>query len=514
MFLRFNELSGRAVPDCAFDAATVSATRSDASVAMSGGGDPFAAPGVSGGGAAWVSSDAPWEPAEVLAAEGPREGRLRGGATVTLRGRNFAPSEWLSCVFGDAAEPVGVPFASSYPPHPTLEACTAAPTVPRAATPPAIFVAPGGAAAAGVRVLATPVPGDSGAVTCVVPTAKDGLPRAVAVSVTNGPAGLRGATRSMAAFVYRESSIEVLPQDTVGVGAGAATRAAGAVDATLALSRAAATFPSAGAGGAELRAYTVSLWIRPLATMVAAADVFAFRSAAGSGATVTTVSVRYGGGAISYIDDAIGAVEAPTAAAPGEWHLVVLSVAGGGEGVLGVDAAGSGSFSATAADFTTAARPRGGGPGDALLFAPSHGYAPGASSYVGHLDEIRLYSTSLTPSQLVLLPTCQGLQCPLQGLVAHYNFDDVPTNTTGGTGGSALSALPKSPSSGPPAAVDGVAARWVLSEVYPKPFGHSKPSKPSKPSRTLDPIPYPTPYTLHPTPCTLHPTHTHHVQVC
>ena len=43
------------------------------------------------------------------------------------------------------------------------------------------------------------------------------------------------------------------------------------------------------------------------------------------------VAVRYDGvGQFAYSDDAIGVVEAPTAAAAGEWHFIVLSVGADG----------------------------------------------------------------------------------------------------------------------------------------------------------------------------------------
>jgi hypothetical protein len=77
------------------------AVASDATL-IGGDGDPFTT------GAAWVQSEAPWEPAELVSVEGAREGPLGGGATITLRGHNFAPSEWLSCVFGSLRRAVQV----------------------------------------------------------------------------------------------------------------------------------------------------------------------------------------------------------------------------------------------------------------------------------------------------------------------------------------------------------------------------------------------------------------------
>ena len=491
--LRFNNLTGSVVPDHVYDDATnvtFLATSSDAAVIMAGGGDAFTSPGggVSGGGAAWMKSDAPWEPAELVSVSGPREGRLRGGATITLRGRNFAASSWSSCVFGDVAEEkTGVPLSSTYGRHPTLDACAAAPTVPRTSHPPRVFNAPGGASVTGVSVPATPVPGEEGtAVTCQVPAAKDGLPRVVDVAVSNGPVGLRGATRGVASFVYRESSLEFIAggvgagADAGGAGAGAGgdSPAAAAMDASDALTAAAAEFGSSDAGD-ELRSYTVSLWVRPSASSIAThgggpAAVFSFKTGGGGGGVsgdgATTVSVTYDGEKFAYSDDAIGVVEAPTSASPGEWHFVVLSVSVDGSGVLGVDAAGAGALAAAAAGFTTVSRPRGGGPGDALLFAPRAGDGGDTRRFLGHVDEIRVYSVSLNANQLVTLPTCTGVQCPFQGLVAHYNFADEPVNATGGTGTGAggsseqLFATPASPSNGPRATIDAASARWVLSE--------------------------------------------------
>jgi hypothetical protein len=94
-----------------------------------------------------------------------------------------------------------------------------------------------------------------GAVTCVVPPAADGLPRVVDIAVSNAPAGLRGATRGGGTFVYRESSIQASPGSS-----------SAAVDASLALTCAAAAFGSeGGGGGTELQSYAVSLWVRPAA---------------------------------------------------------------------------------------------------------------------------------------------------------------------------------------------------------------------------------------------------------
>ena len=152
-----------------------------------------------------------------------------------------------------------------------------------------------------------------GAVTCVVPPAANGLPRVVDVAVSNAPAGLRGATRGGGTFVYRESSIQASPGSS-----------SAAVNASLALTRAAAAFGSAG-GGSELQSYAVSLWVRPAAG-TAGGDVLTFTT---GGAHV--VAVRYDGvGQFAYSDDAIGVVEAPTAAAAGEWHFIVLSVGADG----------------------------------------------------------------------------------------------------------------------------------------------------------------------------------------
>ena len=81
--------------------------------------------------------------------------------------------------------------------------------------------------------------------------------------------------------------------------------------------------------------------------------------------------------------------------------------------------------------------------------------------FAGHLDEVRVYSASLSAAELVTLPTCSGVACPYVGLIAHYTFADPPANTTAG---GPLTVLPMSPNNGP-SAVIGVDATWLLSEV-------------------------------------------------
>ena len=460
-YLRFNQLRGLAVPDAALG----DGVGSDATVyAPPSTPDPLSA----GVYAAWAATDAPWEPAELASVEGPREGRLRGGAQITLRGRNFARSKWLACVFGHVGDHVDVPYNVTYAPHATLDACVSHPTVPRQATPPSSFLAPGGATVIGAPVPAVPVPGDTSAVTCVAPASPlDGRPGMVRVAVTNAPPGTRGAVRGAATFTYRETSMEVLGVDDGDDdedGAGLTSMPA-AIDLTRALNRAAADagVVSEASGGVPLRAYAVSLWVRP-ATRSTHADVTRWTVLAFTTGATTTASVLYDhdNRRFVYADDAVGDVAAPTTAAPGKWHFVVLSIDTSGAGVLGVDAASEASLAAAAVGFTTTARPSAGGSTDALLVAP-YDDDRSKSSFVGTIDELRLYGGALTGTELAGMPSCEGVRCPFRSLVAHYVFADEPTSADGDP--RRLTVLPQSPNGGPSATVDGGRVRWTLSDA-------------------------------------------------
>jgi hypothetical protein len=353
----------------------------------------------------------PWEPALVYTIDGVETSAQAssiniksvsnggGGGAIKVTGFNFAPSQWLRCVWGVVQSASGITFAAPA----SANASTACPAVGEAELgrvdgrglsvgPYAVGEMPG----APLAVAATRGDGALAATTlsCAPPaTAAVGLH---AFGVAN-PRFLASVPFEVSETALQCDGIsDVLTASTGSVAFGAAFKPGFAATAL---------------------GYTMFAWVKPSAAKPG--TVMSFQSAAP--ALLREAEIVYDGARFAYYDDNILAASAPIAAPPGEWHYVAVSVASDGQGVLLVDGADP-------VDFSTRSRPSGGALTVCARLAPpaagaaaSTSATAAASHFTGEIDEVRVFGKAMTPAKIAEMAFQDDVAAE-PGLLSLLNF--------------------------------------------------------------------------------------------